>query len=348
MINQIELRNFRCFDTLVLNGLRRLNILVGESGSGKSAFLESLFLLSCGNPEGYFRLRKWRGFAEGALELSGSRDSFESLFRHLFHNADRTSTARLKMVDSIEGRRTLEIYLGSQESLDIPLAKHENSVRITPITFRWDTRNKVTSVTLEIKDGAIRGLGSAETFPIHFISPKNVSAKQDAQSFSELSRALKTDELQAIVRSTFKEIDDLSLEIIGGETLIHARLKGFKEKIPLAELSGGVNKYVSVALAIATNPNGVVCIDEIENGFYFRDQRHIMKSLLLLCDQYAVQIFASTHSLEFLKAVADVMESRPNDLCILKTSYENNRCTIRKIEGAGSISAIEQDIEIRN
>ena len=348
MINRIEIRNFRCFDSLALNGLKRFNIIVGESGSGKTAFLESLFLLSSGNPEGYFRLRKWRGFAEGNIEISGSRASFESLFRHVFHSSDKNSMARISATDNIEGKRILEIFYGSQQALNIPLEKQENSVRITPITFRWDADDVVTSIVLEIKDGAIRGVGSASAYPLHFLSGKNMSAKYDAVNFSELSRALKIDEFMSVIRATFPIVQDLSLEIIAGETLIHARLDGFSEKLPLTELSGGINKYVSIALAIVSNKNGVVCIDEIENGFYFKDQQLIMRSLLLLCDQFNVQMFASTHSLEFLKAIADVMESRAKDLTILKTKFEHNVCSIRKIEGPGSISAIEQDIEIRN
>lgn len=82
MITRLEINNFRCFKTLVLSDLKRVNIIVGESGSGKTALLETLFLISSGGPESFFRLRKWRGFGDGGpISLNGMRDSFEGLFR---------------------------------------------------------------------------------------------------------------------------------------------------------------------------------------------------------------------------------------------------------------------------
>jgi len=121
MITRLEIRNFRCFDTLILTGMRRLNLIVGESGSGKTAFMETLFLLSSGSPEGYFRLRKWRGFGEGQLELNGTRDSYEGFFKHLFHSGDRTGVARIRISDTNEGNRSLDIYFDGQETLSMML-----------------------------------------------------------------------------------------------------------------------------------------------------------------------------------------------------------------------------------
>lgn len=347
MINRLEVRNFRCFNTLSLSGLKRLNLVVGDSGSGKTAFLETLFLLSSGSPESYFRLRRWRGFAEGPLEFNGMKDSFESLFLFLFHNGDKEAIARISFIDSLEGRRSLDIAFHSQESLSVDLSKSENSVRITPITFKWDVGNRVTNITLEVKDGTIRGVGNAQTYPLHFISSKNLSSRFDVQLFSALSRSMNIQKVTSAIQESFPNIMGLSLEFSAGEPLIHAEVKGFREKVPVSELSGGLNKFISIALAIANNQNGVVCIDEIENGFYYRHHQSIVRRLLDLCDQYNVQMFASTHSWEFLKAARDAVSESPEKFCLLRTQYENNECEIKKIDGSLAISAIEDQVEVR-
>lgn len=347
MINRIEIRNFRCFDALILDGLRRFNFIVGESGSGKSALLETLFLLSAGNPEVYFRLRKWRGFAEGQLELQLTRDAFEGLFRNLFHDNDSESIARASFVDSEFGRRSLDVYFERQRTLNIPLDKSENPISLVPVTFKWEVRGRVTNVTLEIENNSIRGKGSADLFPMHLITSKNISQRFDAQLFSQLSRSLHATAVVEVIQEIFPYVSDLSLEMIGGETLIHARIDGFREKIPVAELSGGLNKFISLAVAIAVNPKGVVCIDEVENGFYYRDYQRVLAGLLRLCDAYSVQLFATTHSLEFMRAAGSVFKERSSDFMLMRAKYSNNVCHITQFEGGSSISAIEQDVEIR-
>jgi len=347
MIQRFQAHKFRCFDTLQLDGLRRFNFIVGESGSGKSALLESLFLLSGASPELHFRIRRWRGFGEGNVELLQTSESFSGLFRYLFHNGDTTSIARLSLVDSEWGKRSLDIYFQDKQTLDISLSKPELTAQYIPITFKWDTNAGITNITLEIKDGAIRGSGSVPTHPLHFISSRNLSSRYDALLFSTLSRALRSEELINAVRQIFPSVGDLSLEIVGGETLINAQFTGIKEKIPANELSGGLNKFISIALAIAANPRGIVLVDEIENGFFYRNYFDVIAGLIKLCGLYNVQLFASTHSAEFLEAAGRALEGRPDDFLLLRTKYEQNKCTITKIEGAWSLAAIEQSAEVR-
>ena len=84
MIKSLEIKNFRCFKDLYLRELKRFNIVVGEGGSGKTSLLEAIFLVAGASPEVWMRLRQWRGFSP-TFRLSGTRDSYESLFRDIFH-----------------------------------------------------------------------------------------------------------------------------------------------------------------------------------------------------------------------------------------------------------------------
>jgi ABC-type oligopeptide transport system ATPase subunit len=348
MISRIEIHNFRCFDNLSLTGFKRFNVIVGESGSGKSALLESIFLLSGGSPELFFRLRKWRGFGEGPLELNGTKDSFEGLFQYLFHIGSGNPVASVRCVDSVFGKRNLDIYFEDKDTFSLPLNRPpDNSMRITPINFKWDVNNTVTNVSVEIKDGLLRALGSAGSFPLHFVSPRNTSSKFDSQLFSQLSRRLLSDELQSEIRRLFPYIRNLSLEVLGGEALIHAEVEGFNAKIPVNELSGGFNRFLSIALAIAANRDGVILVDEIESGFYFTYLEQVLRSIVRLCDHYSVQMFASTHSLELLQAMANVLNDRREDLALLRAIRNRTECKIKMIPGASSISAILQDVEVR-
>jgi ABC-type lipoprotein export system ATPase subunit len=350
MITRLKVQNFRCFDNLTIEGLKRFNLIVGDSGSGKTALLETLFLISSGGPEGYFRLRRWRGFGEGQMQLNGTKDSWEGLFRTLFHDPSHQALARIESQDSNFGKRSLDIYFEGDNSLSLSVKSPESSMRMKPIHFKWDVgNNPVCNLQVQIKEGNFKITGDpAEVYPLHFLSPKTSTSLFDAQLFSQLSKRSEARELIKTIAAIFPVVKDLSLEISGGETLIHVEREGFGEKIPLNELSGGLNKFVSIALAIAANGNGVVAVDEIEDGFYFKSHVPIIASLLTLCDKYKVQLFASTHSWEFLQAFAPALKGREADCSILRTSYEDKKCSVKVIGGVSSISAITQDIEIRN
>lgn len=44
MIEKLRIENFRCFKSVFLEGLRRVNIIVGRNASGKTVLLESIKL----------------------------------------------------------------------------------------------------------------------------------------------------------------------------------------------------------------------------------------------------------------------------------------------------------------
>jgi AAA15 family ATPase/GTPase len=43
MIDRLIAKNFRCFESLDLPDLTRINVIVGDNASGKTALLEAIF-----------------------------------------------------------------------------------------------------------------------------------------------------------------------------------------------------------------------------------------------------------------------------------------------------------------
>ncbi len=50
----------------------------------------------------------------------------------------------------------------------------------------------------------------------------------------------------------------------------------------------------------------ILLIDEIENGIHYTAQAEVWRMLLKLCKHYNIQLFATTHSLEMIKAFQQV------------------------------------------
>ena len=87
MIRTLEIKNFRCFSTLTLDELPRVNVIVGENGSGKTALLEALFLVMGGSPDLALRIRRWRGLPS-ELKIPPTDKSFRAFWADLFHRLD--------------------------------------------------------------------------------------------------------------------------------------------------------------------------------------------------------------------------------------------------------------------
>jgi AAA15 family ATPase/GTPase len=317
MINTCEITNFRCFKHVSIKGLQRFTFVVGASGSGKTALLEGLFMARGSSAELAFRIRRWRGLGEHAIELSGTRDSFEAIFRDMFHNFDKDAGLSIKFTDTERGWRSLDVAFDQGKgTYELPLgkgAKPENMFLTYPLHFKWENPQRVMNSRVEIKNGQLTIDGAPDVFPVVFISPRTSSAKYDAQRFSELSRQNKSLPAVAAVKRIFPEITTITLEEIAGELVLHAEIVGLKEKLPLVDLSAGLNKYLSIVLSILSNKQGSVLIDEIENGFYYANLPVILDGIFDLCDQEQVQLIASTHSYEFLQALVKAMGLRGND-----------------------------------
>jgi hypothetical protein len=73
----------------------------------------------------------------------------------------------------------------------------------------------------------------------------------------------------------------------------------------------------------------------------------IWRTLLDFCKAYEVQVFASTHSLECLQAIAEAATGQEDQFCLLRTINENGQCVVRQFAGQQFIGAIHDDIEVR-
>jgi AAA domain, putative AbiEii toxin, Type IV TA system len=351
MLSSIKIQNFRCFKNLEQGGLKRFNFVVGDGGSGKTALLESIFLAAGGSPEIYFRIRSWRGF--GDFTLQNSRESFESLFRDLFFDLDQTTGIVIRLNDDAMGDRSLRVFYGEGEPYTLPLrgkpSPETGSLSIQPLHFRWKSQTKTVDTKVYIDDNALKITGVQDVYPVHFISPLSISPTFSAVTFSQLSKANRQGQVLESVRTLFPAVREITCEAVGGGVMLYAAFEGRSAKLPVAVLSGGMNKYIALVVSILANPGGLILIDEIENGFYYQFLVPMLSSILNLCEQEKVQIIASTHSYEFLQSLRTVIEAGKTEeqVSVFRLSRNGSESVVKYIKGASYTAAIDQGFEVR-
>lgn len=78
---------------------------------------------------------------------------------------------------------------------------------------------------------------------------------------------------------------------------------------PISVFGDGVRRALSIALAIPSAQNGLLLIDEIESALHMSVLDTLYPWLVEACAEYNVQLFATTHSLEAVDAIAKLDKS---------------------------------------
>ncbi|MCP4138058.1 MAG: ATP-binding protein [bacterium] len=89
-----------------------------------------------------------------------------------------------------------------------------------------------------------------------------------------------------------------------------ARYKGTKEGIPLKTLGDGMTRIFHIILAMVNAKNGVLLIDEFENGLHWNVHSNLWKMIFTLSERLTVQVFATTHSRDCIKGFHEAWSSQ--------------------------------------
>ena len=142
-------------------------------------------------------------------------------------------------------------------------------------------------------------------------------------------------------------VDELSIEVSGGAPHLYARLKESGIRLPLANISGGINRYIAMLLSIASRPASVLLVDEIESGQYHSHLRSLWGTMCRFARIFDSQLFFVTHSEEWLTALVDGTDDNLDDVCLFRTDYDGKTATLKQFSGKTMRAGIEYGTEIR-
>jgi len=367
MIRSIDVRNFRCYRHLKIGGCARLNVIVGDNGSGKTALLESIFLPLATSSEVAVRLRQIRGF-DGLL--SGAAKRIESaLWGDFFYNNDMNERVSLILSGDGLDSRSLEIYRGAVEttlpfspttagvmtggvgvSVSIGSGEFDGATVSAPVRFTWTDANKQSrTVTPIVAAAGLTLPDTGEDLPDFFFfgANQNIGSGENASRFSELSKSNKQHDFVKLFAKEYKFVTDLNVEVHAGLPVLFGTVERSKNKIPLPNLSGGVNRFIGCMLAIASRQGSVVLIDEIENGLYYSHFTALWRGMLKFLRDFKGQAFVTTHSKECLNGLVKAAAKDVSDIALWRTEIVGGEYIVRQFTGAELRAGIDYGEEVR-
>jgi hypothetical protein len=125
-------------------------------------------------------------------------------------------------------------------------------------------------------------------------------------------------------------------------------LTGTEGPVPLGIMGDGMNRILAVLLALATAKDGVLLVDEIENGIHYSVQADLWRLILLVARRANVQVFATTHSWDCIQAFQEAIAEVPGQQGFLVRLVRRNGQVDATVLNERKLAiAAREEIEVR-
>ena len=336
MIREIEIKNFRGIEHVKIKDAKRLNVMVGPNGTGKTAFLEAIFLASGNSPEILQRIKAWRG--REALSQGNLETIQDAIFEDTFRDPVK-GTASINLVGDTGETRSIKISSDAESETVISPGSETTSFNWN---FEYDSPkfgNQSVDVRVDEKGIAIKSVRSSMN--AHFIGARtNVSESESARMYSKLRVDNKAEAFEKALISEFPILQSLDIEAPWGTPAIYGKLESGRS-LPLTMISSGINHLAAILLRLTFKPRSILLVDEIENGFFHDRFGSIWRALHDASASVDGQVFATTHSMECLQALAHQMRDREEEVRFFRSRHEANEVVIEELSGKSLFSALQ-------
>jgi len=344
MIQKIEIHNFRCFEETKISGFKRVNLIGGKNNSGKTALLEALFLNNSQTPLNVIELRRIRGERLAFLKAFP-----EKAWNSLFFNQDKDKSIKFisdgdvtefKINSDIPGgnRRIIE-KLEDENKFESLESDYKQSRLKAEWIFNanvWDTCFIASSNGIELNDSMTPKISRK----VHFIPASYRLFNTDlASEFDQADFNGNSDRVLNFIKLIDKTIVQVKAFNLGEHTFYLKREEG--GFLPISLFGEAIIKITDIVLKIINYKSSILLIDEIENGIHHTNQLEFWKMLFKLAKEFDIQIFATTHSGEMIRAFTNAgleeLEAGNDDIAAYVELARNVR--------TGRIAGIVRDVE---
>jgi AAA15 family ATPase/GTPase len=350
---KIDIERFRGFPKLRIEDFKDLNLIVGKNNCGKTSILEAIFLsIGVSNPILAINIDGFRGL------IHDETDDFQ----FIFHNLDYSNNIKID-TEFVKGPqfRKLIIHPTFEKVKDIEVKQHDTSTntnllskKIDGIEFDFSVKslkqskdNFKKTVLLFTNQGlkSIPPVGYNESILGIFLRPITTSS----DVYERLDKILIKKGQERLIKA-LHHIDNRVADIsLGAKKMIYFDI-GIEKLVPIQIMGDGIIRLLSFLVTIANAENGVVLIDEIENGFHFSVLNKVWESIYDAAKLYNVQVFATTHSIECAKAFNKIQSSRllkEDTLRVFRIEKNKGEFETFKYDSEILESSVESNWEIR-
>jgi AAA15 family ATPase/GTPase len=358
MITKLSIQGFKGFEQLELPLLSRVTLLGGRNNVGKTSILEALFMFFDRlNPQMILRQLAWRGVEVIPFEA-------DAMWAPVFYNYEMSKTITIEaLVDNNNEKMAINFnphYVPSAvqagdskqagKALQIRTNQQPRPSYSLDITIERKKEKKQTSHLSMGPEGIGLYVDYAEKSTRHVVflpSRLSVNPSEDAERFGKLDLIGKQEKVVEFLRIVEPKLKGLSTIAMGETSMIHGDL-GLTRKIPVAYMGEGVSRLLSIILAVATSSQGLVVIDECENGIHYSIMPKVWEGIGRAAREFDCQIIGTTHSYECLQSAYNAFSGEmEQDFSYIRIDKISGK-TVAKSFGFELLkTAIDSNMEVR-
>lgn len=141
--------------------------------------------------------------------------------------------------------------------------------------------------------------------------------------------------------------DTTSLNRSGDSRIPLVKIEGIKEPLPLKSMGDGMTRLFHIIVALVNSKDGILLVDEFENGLYWKVQPRVWEVVFQLADRLNVQVFATTHSRDCIRAFDEIWNKYPQSGAFFRLDARPEGVKITEYNAETLTDAIETDVEVR-
>lgn len=320
MYKSFEIKNFRCFNDFKVEKLKRINLFAGKNDVGKTSLLEALFIHSGAyNANHAITVNTLRGFTQFEIHSIQKESPLNLLFKDF--NTDRSIEFVSTNDEQTKRKSTFSLVNNPEELNHFITTFFENKQQTDSVLTTIDISQlfklideETDEINVSKKKRSIshylllnsKGISQLPTISppfetIFFPAKGYLSFLDELNRFGKVVTLKKKDQLIKALQIIEPSIKDIELSNYSGLPLISVDV-GLDQLIPISVMGQGLSRMLSFVLGMMNAENGVILIDEIENGIYHENLPMMWRFLVKIAESMNIQIFATTHSLECINS----------------------------------------------
>lgn len=368
MLSTLRITNFRSLRSLSITGLTRVNLVLGGNNAGKTSILEAAEMLLVGLPRGLWRSpsRREEFLYDASEDRPFSSSNPDVDVRHLFSGHRLTQGTSFSIQGNGRDRRTVTCKVvpapsvpatsGAQpEQVSLPIQSHDLDVDAeSPIALEVSSPELDTPLLVPL---TLNGTVSRDTRR-RFMTPEQLPAPVTIitpgmylSPGALWDKIVLTPEERKIVEALQiiePDIERIAATVRAPRGSILVKLRNDDQPVPLGSMGDGTRYLLNLSMSLVYSGGGYLLVDEIDTGLHYSVMGKMWRLVVEAAHRLNVQVIASTHSLDCVRALAALCEtgkSFENDVSVYRIERGAREPT--RYSAAELAAAVRHEMEIR-
>jgi AAA15 family ATPase/GTPase len=374
MLSSFQIDNFRLFQHLEVGKLSRVNLVVGRNNAGKSTFLEALELYASNASANVLldlvesRQETW--FSEAQPH---SQDFLGNPIRHLFFGhqlpgigEDGISLGEVNSYEKLHiGAAAYQNKSDEEGTIrriripDFQIDDEVSNIEFFLVAEEGEKSRRLFRLDRDVRDirrttRVLYGRQEPEFKYIwQLVSTDNMPNRKLAALWDLTSLTNLESEIIAALGLIDKRVsgvafvEDISKGRSNDNRIPLVKIEGIDEPLPLKSMGDGITRLFHIIVALVNARNGLLLIDEFENGLHWSVQPKVWDIVFQLSERLNVQVFATTHSRDCLEGFDNTWNKYPELGSFFRLDAKDSLIKATEYTSETLTDAIDMDVEVR-